>query len=41
MLHTLGGYVGLICGLLAMYGSFAITTNTTFGRTVIPVGDRN
>jgi len=41
MLHTLGGYDGLICGLLAMYGSFAITTNTTFGRTVIPVGDRN
>ncbi|MBV9548099.1 MAG: acetate uptake transporter [Alphaproteobacteria bacterium] len=41
MLHTLGGYDGLLCGLLAMYGSFAITTNTTFGRTVIPVGDRN
>ena len=41
MLHTLGGYDGLICGLLAMYDSFAITTNTTFGRTVIPVGDRN
>ena len=41
MLHTLGGYDGLICGLLAMYGSFAITTNTTFGRTVVPVGDRN
>jgi succinate-acetate transporter protein len=41
MLHRLGGYVGLICGLLAMYGSFAITTNTTFGRTVIPVGERS
>ena len=40
VLHTLGGYDGLICGLLAMYGSFAITTNATFGRTVIPVGDR-
>ena len=39
-LHTLGGYDGLLCGLMAMYGSFAITTNTTFGRTVIPVGDR-
>ena len=39
-LHMLGGYVGIVCGLLAMYGSFAITTNTTFGRTVIPVGDR-
>lgn len=41
MLHTLGGYDGILCGLMAMYGSFAITTNTTFGRTVIPVGDRN
>jgi succinate-acetate transporter protein len=41
MLHTLGGWVGLVCGLLAMYGSFAITTNTTFGRTVIPVGERS
>jgi len=40
-LHMLGGYVGIVCGLLAMYGSFAITTNTTFGRTVIPVGDRS
>ena len=39
VLHTLGGYDGLICGLLAMYGSFAITTYATFGRTVIPVGD--
>ena len=39
-LHMLGGYDGLLCGLMAMYGSFAITTNTTFGRTVIPVGDR-
>jgi succinate-acetate transporter protein len=41
VLHMLGGYVGIVCGLLAMYGSFAITTNTTFGRTVSPVGDRS
>ena len=41
VLHMLGGYVGIVCGLLAMYGSFAITTNTTFGRTVIPVGERS
>ena len=41
VLHMLGGYVGIVCGLLAMYGSFAITTNTTFGRSVIPVGDRS
>jgi uncharacterized protein len=41
MLRTLGGYVGLACGLLAMYGSFAVTTNATFGREVIPVGSRS
>ena len=33
-----GGWVGLLCGLLAMYTSFAIVTNETFGRTVLPVG---
>ncbi|MEO7066164.1 MAG: acetate uptake transporter [Rhodanobacter sp.] len=33
-----GGWVGLLCGLLAMYTSFAIVTNETFGRTVVPVG---
>ncbi len=33
-----GGWVGLVCGLLAMYTSFALVTNATFGRTVIPVG---
>jgi succinate-acetate transporter protein len=41
MLHALGGWVGLVCGLLAMYGSFAVTTNAVHGRTVIPVGDRS
>ena len=35
-----GGWVGLVCGALAMYGSFAITTNATFGRTVLPLGVR-
>ncbi len=33
-----GGLVGLLCGTLAVYGSFAITTNFTFGRTVLPLG---
>ena len=35
-----GGWVGLVCGALAMYGSFAITTNASFGRTVLPIGAR-
>lgn len=37
-LNHIGGIVGLVCGLAAMYTSFAIVTNTTYGRTVIPVG---
>ncbi len=37
-LHVAGGWLGLVCGLLAMYTSFALVTNETFGKTVIPVG---
>jgi len=33
-----GGCVGLVCGLLAMYTSFALVTNSTFGKTVLPIG---
>lgn len=33
-----GGLLGIVCGALAMYGSFAIVTNATFGRAVIPIG---
>jgi uncharacterized protein len=37
-LSLAGGWMGLVCGLLAMYTSFAIVTNTTFGKTMLPVG---
>jgi len=40
MLHQLGGWVGLLCGALAMYGSFAIVTNAIYGHEVVPVGTR-
>lgn len=33
-----GGGLGVLCGVIAMYTSFAIVTNDTFGRVVIPVG---
>jgi uncharacterized protein len=33
-----GGWVGLLCGLTAMYVSFAEVTNETFRRTVLPLG---
>ncbi len=39
-LSHLGGWLGLLCGSLAVYGSFAITTNSVFGRTVLPLGER-
>ncbi len=38
MVSHLGGWAGLVCGSLALYGSFAIVTNSTFGRTVLPLG---
>jgi uncharacterized protein len=33
-----GGLLGIVCGALAMYSSFAEVTNDTFGREVIPMG---
>jgi uncharacterized protein len=34
-----GGWLGVICGALAMYGSFATVTNAAFGRSVLPIGE--
>jgi succinate-acetate transporter protein len=39
-LTHLGGWLGIVCGSLAIYGSFGIVTNATFGRTVVPLGAR-
>lgn len=36
-----GGWMGLICGLLAIYTSFAVVTNATWGKAVLPVGPLN
>ena len=33
----LGGYLGLATAIVAWYTSFAAVTNSTFGRTVLPV----
>ena len=35
-----GGYLGILCGALAIYGSFGIVTNATFGRSVVPLGEK-
>jgi uncharacterized protein len=34
----LGGWLGLVCGGLAMFGSFAIVTNSVWRREVVPMG---
>ena len=33
----LGGYLGLVTAVVAWYASFAVVTNATFGRVVLPV----
>ncbi len=33
-----GGWVGLICGLSALYTSFATVINTTAGKVIMPLG---
>ena len=32
-----GGYIGIATAIAAWYASFAAVTNSTFGRTVLPV----
>ncbi|NNC23276.1 acetate uptake transporter [Salinisphaera sp. USBA-960] len=34
---TLGGWVGIVCGGIAMYTSAAEVANDTFGQTIMPV----
>lgn len=33
-----GGWLGVVCGSLALYASFGLVTNATFGRTIVPLG---
>ena len=33
----LGGWIGIIAAALAWYGSFAVVTNATWKRVVLPV----
>src|SRR5487761_1825975 len=37
-LITLGGYIGILTAIAALYASFADVTNASFRRIVIPVG---
>jgi len=38
MAHTLGGYLGLVCAVLAAYLSAAEVINADYGRTLLPIG---
>ena len=37
---AIGGWVGLLCGLLALYTAFAEVLNATFGYAALPLGPR-
>ncbi|MBG0740707.1 acetate uptake transporter [Paeniglutamicibacter antarcticus] len=39
-LTVIGGWLGIITALIAWYASFAVVTNSTFKRPIIPVGTR-
>jgi succinate-acetate transporter protein len=40
VVHTIAGYEGILCALIAWYASAAILINETHGRTVLPLGER-
>jgi succinate-acetate transporter protein len=40
-IHNVGGYLGILTALLALYGSFATVINSTFKRVVLPVRPAN
>src|SRR3954465_5276370 len=35
----IGGFIGIATAIAAWYASFAAVTNSTFGRTILPVGE--
>jgi len=40
IVHTIAGYEGMLCALIAWYTSAGILINTVHGRVVIPLGER-
>ena len=40
LVHTIAGYEGILCSLIAWYASAGILINTTYGRTILPLGER-
>jgi len=40
IVHTIAGYEGVLCALIAWYASAGILINTTHGKTILPLGER-
>ncbi|MCD6135725.1 acetate uptake transporter [Candidatus Bipolaricaulota bacterium] len=40
IVHTIAGYEGVLCALIAWYTSAGILINTVHGKTVLPLGER-
>ena len=40
IVHTIAGYEGILCSLIAWYASAGILINSAHGRTVLPLGER-
>ena len=40
VVHTIAGYEGIVCALIAWYASAAILINTVHGKTLLPIGER-
>ena len=38
MLHTIAGYIGIFCGLSAIYNAMGQILNAEFGKTILPLG---
>ena len=38
ILHTIAGYIGIFCGLSAIYNSVGQILNAEFGKTILPLG---
>ena len=38
MLHTIAGYIGIFCGLSAIYNAMGQVLNAEYGKTIIPLG---
>jgi len=40
IVHTIAGYEGVLCALIAWYSSAGILINTVHGKTLVPLGER-